>query len=199
MPNVYVIAGPNGAGKTTFARDYLPLEVGCFEFINSDLIAAGISPLRPQAAAVRAARVVLSELKRLSSERVDFGFETTLAGRTYAAFLLDLKSKGYAIHLYYLWLPDVELHVRRVAERVRTGGHDVPEVDIRRRYERSLMNYFQLYRPLATTWTVVNNSSETPHVAARGHEHSLDILDGEFMKRMQEKNHEYLRRTVSIR
>ena len=112
MPTAYLIAGPNGAGKTTFARDYLPNEVGCFEFINNDLIAAGLAPLQPDRAQQRAGRIVIAELHQLAKNRADFAFETTLAGRTYAAFLKELRSTGYAVHLYYLWLPDVELHIQ---------------------------------------------------------------------------------------
>jgi predicted ABC-type ATPase len=187
MPNVYVIAGPNGAGKTTFARDYLPLEVGCFEFINSDLIAAGLSPLRPEAAALRAGRIVLTELKRLASAKADFGFETTLAGKTYAKFLTNWKSKGYLIHLYYLWLPDVELHVQRVAERVRHGGHDVPEDDIRRRYRRSLTNLFKLYQPLADRWAFFDNTGTAPRLVATHNGVETEMLDPVWYAQMQKR------------
>ncbi len=191
MPNAYVIAGPNGAGKTTFARDYLPLEVGCFEFINNDLIAAGLAPLRPELANQRSARIVLGELHRLAQEKADFGFETTLAGRTYARFLRGLRAAGYALHLYYLWLPHADLHVQRVAERVRHGGHNVPESDIRRRYQRSLVNLFSLYRPLATTWTILDNSGDHPRVVARHNTKGDETLDQSFLTLMKERAHEF--------
>lgn len=191
MPTVYVIAGPNGAGKTTFACDYLPNEVGCFEFINADLIAAGLAPLQPHLAQQRAARVVLSELRSLSERLVDFGIETTLAGRTYARFLQSLRTKGYAVHLYYLWLPDVELHIRRVAYRVRLGGHDVPETDIRRRYQRSLVNFFELYQPLSTRWSVYDNSSHPVRLVTHYNENKPAGSDDPFFEMMKKRYEQY--------
>lgn len=191
LPTVYVIAGPNGAGKTTFACDYLPNEVGCFEFINADLIAAGLAPLQPQLAQQRAARIVLSELRSLSEQHVDFGFETNLAGRTYARFLQSLRTKGYAVHLYYLWLPDVELHIRRVAERVRSGGHDVPEADIRRRYQRSLVNFFELYQPLSTRWSIYDNSSHPAMLVRHYTDNKSPGSDGPFFEMMKKRYEQY--------
>lgn len=192
LPTVYVIAGPNGAGKTTFACDFLPNEAGCFEFINADLIAAGLAPLQPQLAQQRAARIVLSSLKELATNQLDFGFETTLAGRTYARFLQQLKARGYQVHLYYLWLPDVELHIKRVSERVRKGGHDVPEADIRRRYQRSLVNFFGLYQPLATTWNIVDNSRSTPRVVVQYNDNAEDVKDASYLMQMKSLYHEYI-------
>lgn len=191
MPTAYLIAGPNDAGKTTFARDYLPNEVGCIEFINNDLIAAGLAPLQPDRAHLRAGRIVISELNQLAKNLADFGFETTLAGRTYAAFLKELREAGYAVHLYYLWLPDVELDIQRVAERVRQGGHDVPVEDIRRRYQRSLVNFFQLYRPLATTWAIIDNSGDQPRVVVRYNDKQEEVLDTRFYQMMQQRYGEY--------
>lgn len=191
MPTVYVIAGPNGAGKTTFARDYLPNEVGCFEFINNDLIAAGLAPLQPDRAQQRAARIVINQLHELSERREYFGFETTLAGRTYAAFLKELRSAGYSVHLYYLWLPDVELHVQRVAERVRQGGHDVPEEDIRRRYKRSLVNFFELYQPLADRWAIFDNTGTTPRKIASLMDQDMEIFDSAWYDSMKQKVLDY--------
>jgi len=191
MPTAYLIAGPNGAGKTTFARDYLPNEVGCFEFINNDLIAAGLAPLQPDRAQQRAARIVLNELRQLAEAKANFGFETTLAGRTYAAFLRDLRSAGYAVHLYYLWLPDVELHIQRVAERVRQGGHDVPEEDIRRRYKRSLLNFFELYQPLVDHWAIFDNTGSSPRKIASLMDQDIEINDRAWYDSMKQKADEY--------
>lgn len=191
MPTAYLIAGPNGAGKTTFARDYLPNEVGCFEFINNDLIAAGLAPLQPDRAQLRAARIVLTELKQLAKSLADFGFETTLAGRTYAAFLKELRAAGYSVHLYYLWLPDVELHIQRVAERVRQGGHDVLEEDIRRRYKRSVVNFFELYQPLADRWAIFDNTGTAPRMIASLNEQGMEIFDSAWYDSIKQKAHEY--------
>jgi predicted ABC-type ATPase len=161
-PQVYVIAGPNGAGKTTFARTFLLEEVNCSQFVNADLIAGGLSPFDPAAAAVRAGRLMLGEIERIMKEGTDFAFETTLSGRSWLLWFERLKQRGYGINLFYLWLSSPEMAIGRVAQRVRQGGHHVDEEVIRRRYKRGLHNFFQLYSPLADTWTLIDNSGTWP-------------------------------------
>ena len=134
---------------------------------------------------------MLSELRELAKSQADFGFETTLAGRTYAAFLKDLRNAGYAVHLYYLWLPNVDLHIQRVAERVRQGGHDVPEQDIRRRYKRSLMNFFELYQPLADHWAVIDNTGTSPRMIASLNEQGVEVFDAAWYDSFKHKADEY--------
>lgn len=121
-PRCIVIAGPNGAGKTTFAREFLPREAGVLHFVNADLIASGLSPLRPELAAQRAGRLVLAEIDRLAKASKDFAFETTLSGRTYLRLLNRWKATGYRIDMVFLWLPSVQLALQRIAARVRQGG-----------------------------------------------------------------------------
>lgn len=159
----FVIAGPNGAGKTTFARRYLPNYADCDVFVNADLIAAGLSPFTPELAAVKAGRLVLEQIDFFVELRRDFAFETTLSGRTYLRLLERLRADGYHVSLYFLWLRNVELAISRVAKRVSSGGHHVPEGDLRRRYDRGLRNLFDLYRPLLDEWTLLDNS-ESPIV-----------------------------------
>jgi predicted ABC-type ATPase len=101
-PRCLLIAGPNGAGKTTFAREYLPHDARILRFENADLIAAGLSPLAPQRAALAAARVMLAEIDRLAGERVEFAFESTLSGRIYAARLDRLTKSGYHLEIIFL-------------------------------------------------------------------------------------------------
>lgn len=153
MPRCVIIAGPNGAGKTTFARRFLP-KLGVMNFVNADLLAAGLSPLKPAAAQVAAGKLFLRELDRLASTQADFSFESTLSGVTYAPRLGAWRDQGYEIGIIYLRVPDVRISLQRVAARVRNGGHDVPESDLRRRFLRSWQNYLSVYRPLAhQTWT----------------------------------------------
>src|SRR5262249_18804852 len=133
-PELRIIAGPNGSGKTTFVRKFLPRFAKVRNFVNADMIAAGLSPFDPASAALRAGRLMLEEIRRLAAARADFAFETTLSGRTYESMLQDFRNQGYFIYLYFLWLPAAEMNVERVANRVREGGHDVPEDDVRRRY-----------------------------------------------------------------
>jgi predicted ABC-type ATPase len=157
-----VIAGPNGAGKTTFASDYLPREGRIIHFVNSDLIAAGLSPLRPEMAALAAGRLVLQELDRLAASGADFAFESTLSGTTYVGRLRRWKAEGYRVDIVFLKLSSVELALQRIAARVRQGGHDVPRRDVLRRFERGRVNFERVYRPLADTWSVYDNSGASP-------------------------------------
>ena len=167
-PRCIVIAGPNGAGKTTFAREYLPREAGVIRFVNADLIASGLSPLRPELAARQGGRLVLSELDRLVRAREDFAFESTLSGRTYHLMMTRWKARGYRIEVVFLSLPSVELALQRIAARVRQGGHDVPRADVIRRFKRSWVNFHSVYRPVADTWAVYDNSGDTPQLLEVG-------------------------------
>lgn len=168
-PHVIVIAGPNGSGKTSMAPSLLRGALGVDEFVNTDAIALGLSAFRPERATLAAGKVMLRRLRELAGERADFAFESTLAGRTYAPWLASLGRSGYHVHILYLWLSSPELAVARVAARVRLGGHDVPEEDIRRRYRTGLRNFFRLYRPLATDWQVLDNSlAAAPRPVASG-------------------------------
>jgi predicted ABC-type ATPase len=172
-PNAYVLAGPNGAGKTTFATQFLPDYVRCREFVNADLIAVGLSPFAPETQAMRAGRLVLTRIKELAAMRQDFGFETTLAGRGHARLISGLKSNGYVVHLYFLWLPKADMAVSRVANRVRHGGHDIPEALIRRRFEAGIRNFFKIYIPLVDDWRLYDGSQMPPSLVARASDQSI--------------------------
>jgi len=167
-PRCIVIAGPNGAGKTTFAREFLPREGGVIHFVNADLIASGLSPLRPELAARHGGRLVLTELSRLVKARQDFAFESTLSGRTYLRLLRRWKASGYRIELVFLSLPSVELALQRIAARVRQGGHDVPRADVVRRFNRSWRNFRLIYRELADMWAIYDNAGEAPRLLEEG-------------------------------
>jgi predicted ABC-type ATPase len=157
-PTAYVIAGPNGAGKTTFATEFLPEFVQCREFVNADLIAAGLSPFAPETQAMRAGRLVLVRIRELAEARQDFAFETTLAGRSYVKLISGLRESGYNVVLFFLWLPSADEAVARVVNRVRQGGHDIPEATIRRRFQAGLHNFFRLYASLVDSWYLYNGT-----------------------------------------
>lgn len=172
-----IIAGPNGAGKTTFAREFLPhYDADCKNFINADLIAQGISPFSPEVAAFQAGRLLLIEIKRFGKRGDDFGFETTLSGRSHMISIRQLKNGGYAVHFFYLWVSQIELTLDRVRGRVLRGGHDVPEAVMRRRFERSIKNFLTTYRTLAELWTLLDNSGESPVIVASETDDKLSII-----------------------
>jgi predicted ABC-type ATPase len=168
QPRCIVIAGPNGAGKTTFARQYLPEDARVVHFVNADLIASGLSPLQPDLAAISAGRLVLNEINRLVDAHADFAFETTLSGLTYLRRLQRWKQDGYRIEIVYLKLRSSQLALRRIAARVRQGGHNVPRSDVVRRFKRGWENFERVYRPLADSWAVYENSDRTPRLLDRG-------------------------------
>jgi predicted ABC-type ATPase len=166
-PRCIVIAGPNGAGKTTFALEYLPAIARVVHFVNADLIAGGLSPLKPGLAAIAAARMVLREIDRLASDRADFAFETTLSGRVYVRRIQAWKRAGYRIEIVFLRLSSVDLALRRIDARVRQGGHNVPKRDVLRRYKRGWENFQKTYQPMAESWAVYDNSEASPQLLER--------------------------------
>ena len=167
-PRCIVIAGPNGAGKTTFARDFLTTEADVVNFVNADLIATGLSPLKPDHAAAAAGRVFIGEIDRLARAYESFAFESTLAGVGYAKRLRRMKRAGYVVEIVYLRISSPQLALRRIAARVVQGGHNVPRADVLRRFDRSWENFRNLYRPLADKWSVYDNSGAKPQLLERG-------------------------------
>ncbi len=159
---IIIIAGPNGAGKTTFAREFLPNEADCPIFVNADLIAAGLAPFAPETAALQAGRLMLQELDKHFHAGTSFAFETTLAGRTYLRLIDQWQAAGYRVKLLFLKLESAEEAIARVAQRVRQGGHDIPEEVIRRRFAAGLKNFEMLYAPKVDAWALYDNSGEQP-------------------------------------
>ena len=165
---IVIIAGPNGAGKTTFAREFLPREAECPDFINMDFIAAGLSPFDPQRAALRAGRLMLVEIARRVRAGESFAFETTLSGKSYARLIPQWKAAGYHVKMIFLSLPSVDLAIARVAARVAQGGHDVVDTVIRRRFDAGIRNYQDVYRRLVNSWALYDNSTPEPRLIASG-------------------------------
>jgi predicted ABC-type ATPase len=159
---VLILAGPNGAGKTTFAREFLPDEAQCPTFVNADLIAAGLSPFQPEAAALRAGRLMLELIDDLVARGESFAFETTLADPGYVRRISAWQASGYHITILFLALPSADAAIERVAERVVQGGHAIPEDVIRRRFTRGRTNFENLYKPLADAWALYDSSQDEP-------------------------------------
>jgi predicted ABC-type ATPase len=166
MSKLFVIAGPNGAGKTTYARDFLPAEMRCFEFVNADLIAAGVSPFAPDRAAFEAGRIMILRLRRLLAGRKDFAFETTLSGYGHVALLQEARTAGYRIRLDFFWIESLDIARERIRERVRKGGHDIPDPVQQRRFRKGIRMLVEHYRPLLDEWTIYDNTGEQPRPVA---------------------------------
>lgn len=159
---IIIVAGPNGAGKTTFAREYLLKEAHCPDFVNVDLIAAGLSPFDPDRAAIRAGRIMLSEIERRVRKGESFAFETTLSGHGYARLIPKWRSEGYRVKLIFLSLPSPDLAIARVAARVAQGGHHVASGVVVRRFHSGLRNFQDIYKELVDKWEWYDNSGNTP-------------------------------------
>lgn len=180
-PKIFVIAGPNGAGKSTCAATILPKRFPTERFLNADNIAKAIATDSP----LEAGRVMIGRLHDLRDRRETFAFETTLAGKSYVRFLSEAQNAGYFVHLAYIWLSNVELAYKRVSVRVQQGGHDIPPVDIKRRYWRGLKNFFQLYLPLVNRWALCDNSNRSLVLVARGRQgEAPTVNDQERFERM---------------
>jgi predicted ABC-type ATPase len=165
---IVIIAGPNGAGKTTFAREFLPKEAVCPIFVNIDLIAEGLSPFVPDAAAIRAGRIMLQEIAGHLRRRESFAFETTLSGQLYARRIPRWRRTGYRVKLIFLALESVDMAIQRVRVRIRQGGHGVPENVIRRRFTAGWRNFNSLYKYLVDAWVLYDNSGEKPVLIDEG-------------------------------
>jgi predicted ABC-type ATPase len=165
---IIIIAGPNGAGKTTFAREYLLKEAHCPDFVNVDLIAAGLSPFDPDRAAIQAGRLMLSEIERRVRKGESFAFETTLSGHVYARMIPQWRISCYHVKLIFLGLPNSDMAIRRVATRVAQGGHNVSSTVIRRRLDAGLRNFQNVYMHLVDMWEWYDNSGSPPYLISKG-------------------------------
>ncbi len=168
MPNLYIIGGCNGAGKTTASFTVLPEVLNCREFVNADEIAKGLSPLQPDAVSFEAGRIMLTRIKELIKQQIDFAFETTLSTKTYALLVKQAQRAGYSVILIFLWLESIELAKERVLNRVKSGGHNIPTEVIERRYKRGLQNFLSIFKTAVDAWFFYDNSHEIPVKIAEG-------------------------------
>jgi len=165
---ILIIAGPNGAGKTTFATEFLPKEAECPNFINADLIATGINPFQPDAASIQSAKIMVEMMKTYIKRGESFSFETTLSGKNYARHIPEWQAEGYRVKLYFLRLPDPEFAIARVKQRVKEGGHNVPEDVVRRRFKSGWSNFERLYKEIVDEWALYDNAGKQPVLLNEG-------------------------------
>ncbi len=174
-----VLAGINGAGKTTASLKILTQVLQIPIFTNADAIARGLNAFNPESEAMLAGRIMLDYIHTCAAKRKDFALETTLSGKTYAPWLKGLQEIGYDVYLFYYWLDSPEAAIQRVAERVRAGGHHIPDATVRQRYGRSIRNFFELYRPVTTYWRMYDNSMNLGRLIAFGSADEETVLDGD--------------------
>ena len=177
MPSLYIIAGCNGAGKTTASFTILPDILGCKEFVNADAIAYGISPFNVEGVAIEAGRIMLRRIDELLGEGSDFAIETTLATRSYVSLVRKAQSIGYTVKVVYIWLESPELALKRVSERVKRGGHNIPADVVERRYYRGILNFFTLFQPVCDSWILADNSEERLNIIAHGKKNWENIIE----------------------
>lgn len=166
-PILYIIAGCNGAGKTTASMSVLPDVLGCREFVNADEIAKGLSPFKPEEVAIEAGKLMLQRIDMLLFRHMTFAIETTLATRSYKNLVERAKSSGYQVILLFFWLSSPEMAEMRVAQRVSSGGHNIPKDVIHRRYWAGLQNLFEIFVPIVDRWSLYDNTKELMPVVER--------------------------------
>lgn len=185
MKKLYFIAGPNGAGKTTASYQILPELWQCQEFVNADEIAKGLSPFNPEDVAIEAGRIQLERINQLLKADTTFSVETTLSTKSYRNLILRAKENGYEVELLYFYLPSAEDAIERVRLRVLSGGHNIPKDVICRRYERGLVNLFQIYLPIVDRWRLVNNIKTPPTTIARKND-DIEVTDNVLFNKLIE-------------
>ena len=186
MPRLYILSGCNGAGKTTASYALLPELLECSEFVNSDEFAKALSPFDPSAASVTASRYMLLKIRHLLERRADFSIETTLATRSLLGIVKEAKELGYTVTILYMWLSSPELAVERVRARVATGGHNIPEEVVRRRYASGLKYFFENYVPACDRWVLADNSAPPFTVVAEGGGEKIQVRNEEKYRKILE-------------
>ncbi len=177
MPTLYIIAGPNGVGKTTFASTYLPDEAKQLEFVNSDLIARGLSPFDPDSVSIEAGKIALRRIRELIKNKIGFTWETTMSGKTAASWLKEAREVGYILKIYFLWVRSPETTIQRIHQRVVEGGHNIAEDVSRRRFYKTIQNFFSIYQPLMHSWKLLENETTGPRLIAAGKAGRLALRD----------------------
>ena len=185
MPRLYILSGCNGAGKTTASYTFLPEILDCREFVNSDEFAKSLSPFNPSDASISASRYMLMRIQYLLDLGADFSIETTLATRSLVGIIEEARSRGYTVTLLYLWVQSPEIAIQRVRDRVASGGHNIPEKVLRRRYVTGVQYLFDIYMPLCDRWMIGDNTIPPFTLVAEGNDKRTIIKDEEKFKKIR--------------
>lgn len=182
---LYIIAGCNGAGKTTASVSILPDILRCREFVNADEIAKGLSPFNPESVAIEAGRLMLERINILINGNQSFSIETTLSTRSYRTLINRARSKGFKVQLLFFWLPTPEHAIKRVEQRVKEGGHNIPTDVILRRYKSGIENLFKIYMPIVDSWMLIENHNNPRIIVADGSAEQINIYNQSLFEKIQ--------------
>ena len=184
---LYIISGCNGAGKTTASYTVLPEVLKCYEFVNADEIAKGLSPFNPESVAIEAGRLMLQRIQELLRMEKTFSIETTLSTKSYRNLVNEAHAKGYKVKLIFFWLDTPETAINRVAQRVSEGGHNIPTETIIRRYHAGIKNFFCIYINYVDYWLLINNTTGScEYVAEGGNNMPISIFDKETYNKVKQ-------------
>ena len=172
---LFVIGGANGSGKTTLAREFVAVDK--IDYLGADEIARELDPTIPEAEAISAARIFSRRLDDYLEDRKSVLVESTLSGLSLQKHLVKAREKDFEITILFVYLDSPELCVERVAARVAKGGHHVPEADIRRRFKRANINFWNVYKSLSDDWSLFYNSGGKITQIAAGVLENITILD----------------------
>jgi predicted ABC-type ATPase len=178
---VIIVADSNGAGKTTFAREFL-VENPNYEFLNADEIAKDISPNNLENAKVEAGKQFFGKLTALTEVDRSVVIESTLSGRYLIRWIKNLRGFAYEVRIIFIFVESPEIAIERIADRVKKGGHFVPDNDVRRRFTRGIANFWSVYRNLVTRWQLIYNSEGRFEEVAFGEEDNFKVTDEELFK-----------------
>lgn len=184
MKTLEIISGPNGSGKTTFAETALGKRKEIL-YINSDSIARGLTLNGNEYAQYEAGRFMLEKINDCLKNNMSFSFETTMSGRIWVSHLRRAKRQGYKIAIYFVFVESVKISLKRIKNRVKHGGHDIPEEIVKRRFNRTFANFINLYSPLADEWHIIDNTSSPVEIAYGKNGHEIIIDKKKFQKHFQ--------------
>ncbi len=178
---VIVIAGGNGVGKTTFARAFL--QEYDYEFLNADEIAKSLSAENPSGKKISAGKLFFKRLNEAIAQNKSLLIESTLSGRYLQKFIERLQKQDYQITIVFLFVESSEILIERIAERVKKGGHFVPDEDVRRRFVRGKQNFWNVYKDLVDSWSLIYNSESTFYEVALSENEEIEIFDENLYQR----------------
>ena len=183
-PQAIIVAGPNGCGKTTFVGEFLKSYT--YPYISADLIAERLPGDTIEDVRLEAGRAFFAEIRERMASRESFVAESTLSGLTFQKLIGELRVAGYEISIVFIFLGSANACVDRIEERIRRGGHPVPEADVRRRFSRSTKNFWDTYRALADRWHLFYNGGVQFHEVALGERGSLEVRDETLFQQFRE-------------